>query len=404
VDGRVIDCVVVGAGPAGLAASVALAGRGVEHLVLERDRVAGTWRAQRWDSFRLNTAGWMNTMLGGQARNAYAPGHEVVRRLERLAAGRPVREGVRVARLAPAGDGWAVATDDGELRARTAVVATGDQNLPMVPDLARSLPGRVAQVHTAGYRGPGQLPDGTVLVVGSAQSGCQIAEDLLAGGRRVVLATSAAGRVPFRHRGREPLEWLAEAGFMDQRPRDLPDPSVMRDAMPIIAPGRGLSLPALARAGATLAGRPVAVEGERVAFDGSVAANVAAGDAFAARIRAMIDGLIRRRGLDAPPAEPDEHDAHVDLDPPAALDLRAEEVGAVVWCTGFTGDLSWLDPALVGADGQPRHSDGAAPAPGLWYLGLRWLRRRCSAILLGFPGDAAWLAGEVEAHLGGRAG
>ncbi|HET9008313.1 MAG TPA: NAD(P)-binding domain-containing protein, partial [Actinomycetes bacterium] len=326
------------------------------------------------------------------------------RRLERLAAGCPVREGVPVARLAPAGDGWTVATDDGELEARTVVVATGDQNLPRVPALGRRLPGRIAQVHTAGYRGPGQLPDGTVLVVGSAQSGCQIAEDLLAGGRRVVLATSPVGRVPFWHRGRETVEWLVEAGFMDQRPRDLPDPSVMRDAMPIIAPGRGLSLPAMARAGATLAGRPVVVEGERVAFDDSVAANVAAGDAFAARARATIDELIRRRDLDAPPPEPDEHDAHVDLDPPAAIDLRAEEVGAVVWCTGFTGDFSWLDPALVGADGQPRHTDGVAPAPGLWYLGLRWLRRRCSAILLGFPGDAAWVAGAVEAHLGGRAG
>jgi putative flavoprotein involved in K+ transport len=397
----VTDCVVVGAGPAGLAASVALADHGVEHLVLERDRVGATWRAQRWDSFRLNTAGWMNPMLGRQARDAYATGQEVVQRLERLAAGRPVREGVRVARLAPGRDGWALGTDDGELLARTVVVATGDQNQARVPPLAQRLPGRVAQLHAAGYRGPGQLPGGAVLVVGSAQSGCQIAEDLLAGGRRVILATSPVGRVPFRHRGRETVEWLAEAGFMDQRPRDLPDPSVMRAAMPIIAPGRGLSLPALARAGATLAGRPVAVVGERVAFDDSLAANLAAGDAFAARARAMVDDLIRRGGLDAPPAEPDEHDAHVDLDPPATLDLRAEEVGAVVWCTGFGGDVSWLDPSLAGADGQPRHADGAAPAPGLWYLGLRWLRRRCSGILLGFPGDAAWVAGAVKAHLGG---
>jgi putative flavoprotein involved in K+ transport len=396
-----IDAVVVGAGPAGLAASVALADHGVEHLVLERDRVGATWRAQRWDSFRLNTAGWMNLMLGRQARHAYATGQEVVQRLERLAAGRPVRESVRVARLAPGRDGWALATDDGEVLARTVVVATGDQNQARVPALAQRLPGRVAQLHAADYRGPGQLPGGAVLVVGSAQSGCQIAEDLLAGGRRVILATSPVGRVPIRHRGRETVEWLAEAGFMDQRPRDLPDPSVMRAAMPIIAPGRGLSLPALARAGATLAGRPVAVDGERVDFDDSVAANVAAGDAFAARARAMVDDLIRRGGLDGPPAEPDEHDAHVDLDPPASLDLRAEEVGAVVWCTGFGGDVSWLDPSLVGADGQPRHADGAAPAPGLWYLGLRWLRRRCSGILLGFPGDAAWVAGAVKAHLGG---
>ncbi|HEX6673644.1 MAG TPA: NAD(P)-binding domain-containing protein [Actinomycetes bacterium] len=382
-----------------MATSAALTARGVEHVVLERGRVGESWRTQRWDSFRLNTPGWMNQLLGEQARDSYATGVEVVQRLEKLAANCPVREGVQVARLAPAGDGHVLLTGGDDLPARTVVVATGDQNLPKVPALAGTLPDRVAQYHAADYRGPDQLPDGAVLVVGSAQSGCQIAEDLLAGGRRVVLATSPVGRVPFRHRGRETIEWLAEAGFMDQRPRDLPDPSVVRAAMPIIAPGRGLSLPALARAGVTLAGRPVAVEGERVTFDDRVAANVAAGDAFAARARAMVDEIIRRRGIDAPPAEPDEHDVRVDLDPPATLDLHAEEVGSVVWCTGFTGDFSWLDPALVGLDGQPRHADGAGPAPGLWYVGLRWLVRRRSSLLFGFPDDAATVADAVRAHL-----
>jgi putative flavoprotein involved in K+ transport len=396
----VVDCVVVGAGPAGLAASAALSARGIGHAVLERGRVGQSWRAQRWDSFRLNTAGWMNQLLGEQARDAYAGRHEVVRRLEQLAAVCPVREGVDVARVAPAGGGFTLRTDGGDVRTRAVVVATGDQNLPRVPAVAGRLPGRVAQYHAADYRGPGLLPAGAVLVVGSAQSGCQIAEDLLAGGRRVILATSPVGRVPFRHRGRQTVEWLVEAGFMDQRPGDLPDPSAMRAAMPIIAPGRGLSLPALARAGANLVGRPVAVDGDRVAFDDSVAANLAAGDAFAARARAMVDELIRRRGLDALPAEPDEHDVPVSLDPPASLDLRAEEVGSVVWCTGFSGDFSLLDPALVGPDAQPRREGAAAPIPGLWYLGLRWLTRRRSGLLFGFADDAAAVGDVVRAHLG----
>jgi putative flavoprotein involved in K+ transport len=400
-----IDCVVVGAGPAGLAASAALSARGVEHLVLERGRAGETWRTQRWDSFRLNTPGWMNRLLGGQARDHYATGAEVVQRLEKLAADRPVHEGVAVARLAPAADGYALRTGAGDVLARTVVVATGDQNLPRVPALAGRFPDRVAQFHTAGYRSPDQLPDGAVLVVGSAQSGCQIAEDLLAAGRRVVLATSPVGRVPFRHRGRESVEWLVEAGFMDQRPGDLPDPSAMHAAQPILAPGRGLSLQALARAGATLVGRPVAVDGERVGFDRAAAANVAAGDAFAARMRAMIDQLIRRRGVDAPPAEPDDHDAPIDLDPPSSLDLRAEDVGSVVWCTGFGGDFSWLDPALVDAGGQPRHHAAAAPVPSVWYVGLRWLFRRRSSLLFGFPDDAATVADAVRSRLtAGRGG
>jgi putative flavoprotein involved in K+ transport len=395
-----IDAVVVGAGPAGLAASAALGARGVEHVVLERGRVAETWRTQRWDSFRLNTVGWMNQLLGEQAPDAYPTGTDVIQRLDKLAVGCPVREGVRVGGLNAVGDGYALATGDGDILARTVVVATGDQNLRHTPALAGAFPERIAQYHTADYRRPGQLPQGAVLVVGSAQSGCQITEDLLAGGRRVLLATSPVGRVPFRHRGRETVEWLVEAGFMDQRPRDLPDPSVMRAAMPILAPGRGLSLPALARAGATLVGRPVAVDGELVAFDDSVAANLAAGDAFAARARAMVDEIIRRRGLDASPPEADEHDAPVSLDPPSWLDLRAEDVGSVVWCTGFSGDFSWLEPDLVEADGQPRREDAAAPAPGLWYLGLRWLTRRRSGILFGFPDDAATVADAVKTHLG----
>jgi putative flavoprotein involved in K+ transport len=402
-----VDCVVVGAGPAGLAASAALADRGVDHVVLERGRAGESWRRQRWTSFRLNTPGWMNRLLGEQARDAYATCAEVVQQLERLAADRPVRSGVRVERLAPAGDGYALDAGDGGLRARTVVVATGDQNVPRVPGLAQALPDRVAQYHTADYRDPGTLPAGAVLVVGSAQSGCQIAEDLLAAGRRVILATSPVGRLPWRHRGRDTVEWLVDAGFFDQRPRDLPDPSVMRDPQPILAAGgRSLSLPALARAGATLVGRPVAVAGERIRFDGSVQANIAAGDAFAARVRAMVDELIGRHGLELPPTEPDHTDAPVQLDPPTELDLRAEEVASVIWCTGFGGDFSWLDPALLRADGQPRRQDAAAPAPGLWFLGLRWLIRRSSGILLGFPGDAMIVADAIWARLspstGGR--
>jgi putative flavoprotein involved in K+ transport len=396
-----IDCAVVGAGPAGLAASAALTRRGVEHLVLERGRVGQSWRDQRWDSLRLNNPGWMNAMLGEQAPDTYLTAGEVVERLDRLAVACPVREGVRVARLVPDGPGWSLLTSDGQLRARAVVVASGGENLPRIPGLARGLPGRVAQLHAADYRSPGQLPDGAVLVVGSAQSGCQIAEDLLiSGGRQVILATSPVGRAPARHRGRDTVEWLFECGFFQQRPQDLPDPSVMAAPQPLLAPGgRSMSLQALARAGVTLVGHLVAVHGEQVAFDNSAPANIAAGDAFAARIRAMLDQAILRAGLDTPPVEPDDADTPIELDPPTALDLRAVAVGSVVWCTGYTGDFSWLPPALRDAEGRPRHHGGGAPLPGVWYVGLRWLTHRASGNFLGFPTDAAATARAVATHL-----
>jgi putative flavoprotein involved in K+ transport len=398
-----VDCVVVGAGPAGLAASAALTARGVDHLVLERGRIGQSWRAQRWNSLRLNNPGWMNPMLGDQPPASYLPAAEVVERLRLLAAPVPVREHVPVCGLTPDGTGWVLRTGDGPVRARTVVVASGGENVPHTPRQSRLLPGRIAQIHAANYRRPGLLPGGAVLVVGSAQSGYQITEELLAAGRRVVLATNQVGRAPARHRGRDTVEWLVECGFFDQRLQDLPDPSIVHAPQPLVAPGgRSASLQTLARAGATLTGRLVAVEGDRLCFDDSTEANITAADAFAARIRAMLDAHIRRTGRLAPPAEPDDADLPVDLDPPTSLDLRAAGIGSVIWCTGYTADFSWLDPALLDDAGRPVRHGAAAALPGVWFIGLRWLTRRSSGNFLGFPVDAAAVADAVAATLGAR--
>jgi putative flavoprotein involved in K+ transport len=394
-----IDCVVVGGGPAGLATSAALIRRGVEHVILERGRVGQTWRTQRWDSFRLVSPGWKNMMLGSLAPEAYAPTVEVIERLENLAAACPVREGIRVTRLSSHLGGHVLDTDDGTVRARTVIIASGHENVPRTPALAQRFPDRIAQHHAADYRNPTALPAGVVLVVGSAQAGCQITEELLASGRQVVLSTSAVGRVPTPYRGRDTVAWLYETGFFHQKPADLPDPAMMQARQPILAPGRGLSLQALAHAGATLTGRLVGVDGRRAHFDGSARANIVTGDTFAARVAALIDEAIERTGRQAPPAEPDPvAQAPLDLDTRA---VNLNELGAVVWCTGFDGDFSWLDPALVNATGQPTHRGCAAPVPGVWYVGLRWLTHRGSATLDGFPTDAATVADAVRARLDG---
>ena len=400
-----IDCIVVGAGPAGLATSAALSRHGVEHVVLERGRIGETLRSQRWDSFRLNTPGWANRLLGEQPRDANLTRTDVIARLERLAADCPVREGVRIDRLWSVEGGFVLRAGNGELRSRTVVVASGDENVARLPALSESFPPNIRQVHAADYRNPAQLPDGGVLVVGSAQTGCQITEELLAAGRRVILATSAVGRAPTPYRGRDTAEWLFEAGFFDQRPQDLLDPAMMRSRVPILAPGgRSLSLQLLARAGGRLAGRLVAVDFERVRFDTSAPANVSAGDMFAARARAMIDQYIQRSGVDAPLPGPDTAGGPIDLDPPVEFDLHRERIGSILWCTGFGSDFSWLDPALVDADVRPLREGAAGCASGLWFMGLRWLTHRGSAQLAGIAKDAESVARAVSASVSNRPG
>jgi putative flavoprotein involved in K+ transport len=391
---------VVGAGPAGLATSAALSERGVDHVVLERDQVGHSWRTQRWDSFRLNTPGWCNLMLGDVERDDYSTGPEVVARLDGLAKALPVQQNTPVESLDRAGTDYVLRTPGGELRSPAVVLATGDQNVPRVPAIAQHLPERVQQLHAAEYRNADQLPDGAVLVVGSAQSGCQIAEDLVAARRRVYLATSRVSRFRWHYRGRDTFEWLVDAGFFDQRPHDLEDPAMVHAPQPIVASGgRSLSLQLLGRSGVTLLGRIVSVDGRTMTFDDSAVANVRFGNEFSDRVCTMIDKLIERTGIDAPAAEPDESGGPVAVEVGTALDFHAAGVTSIIWCTGFTGDFSWVHLPVLDDLGLPQHAGGAASQPGLWFVGLKWLNQRKSGILLGFPDDAATIADQVTAHL-----
>ena len=394
------ECVVVGAGPAGLATSRALAERGVGHVVLERDRVGHSWRTQRWDSFRLNTPGWMNAMLGRFERNSYPTAPEVVAALDSLATNLPVRQHTPVLRLDRDGNYYVRRTPDGDLRTSTVVIATGNQNVPKLPAFAHRISGHVQQLHAAEFRNAAQLPDGAVLVVGSAQSGCQIAEDLVAAGRQVYLATSHVGRFQWRYRGRDMVEWLVDSGFFDQRPQDLEDPAMTRAAQPVVASGgRSLSLQLLARSGVTLLGRIVAVEYRTMTFDGSAAANVTYGDQFASGVRTFVDTFISQTGADATPPEPDDAGELVNLQSQTVLDMDTAGMASIIWCTGFTGDFSWVHLPVLDGAGQPKHDAGCTTEPGVWFVGLPWLTRRSSGIFFGFPGDADKIAGAVAAQL-----
>jgi thioredoxin reductase len=414
-----LGAIVIGAGQAGLAVSYHLSRAGIEHVVLERGRVGETWRSQRWDTFVLNTPGWMSHVLTRDRAaevgdDGFLSAPAFVARLESFATGHavPIRTGVTVTRveaLGPPDGGFRVATQsaDGphEATCRVVVVATGIQNVPRIPPVAASFPPWIVQLTTADYRSPSALPAGAVLVVGGAQSGVQIAEDLLAAGRTVYLCTSRVGRLRRRYRGRDMIARLFDSGFYDVTPAQLPDPAMRTWPVPQtsgVGPlGHTVSLQGLASQGVTLLGRPVAVDGDRVELDETVGANVAFGDRVSHDLKALVDDHLRRAGASLPPMEPDPaDDPHPDpagIRAPDHLDLERSGIGSVVWACGFGGAFGYLPSAALDASGIPLHVDGVGALPGLSYVGFPWLSKRKSGIIPGVDEDAA----RVVDHLAG---
>ena len=399
-----VDVIVVGAGQAGLAVSYYLRAFGIEHLVLERGRVAESWRSQRWDSFTLVTPNWM-TRLPGHLLAAgtgadFLPKDAVTGLLERLAEGLPVTEGMEVRSVTRDGHRYLVTTPEVDFSARAVVIAGGGQRVPVVRPLAARLPAELHQCDAARYRNPAGLPPGATLVVGSGQSGAQIAGELAAAGREVLLATSRVARVPRRYRGRDVHEWSVELGLYDQATEAVTDPAVFREPHPMLSGAGGghtLALQQLARDGVRLLGRLVGAEDTKLAFAADLAGNMQYADARAAGFRRAVDSYIAGAGIVAPP--PDEDPAERPLPeaayPPLALDTRAEGITSIVWCTGFGPDTAWVHVPVLRADGLPVHSRGITASPGLYVAGYPWLSTRGSGILYGVAADAARIAQHI---------
>ena len=397
----IYDCVVVGAGAAGVTASRDLMNAGVEHVVLERGQVGNTWATQRWDSFRLNTPGSMNVLLGDIDPGEYHTRDETVALLARQCETLPVRMHTPVTGARRVGDVWRVTTPDDELEARTVVVASGPKNVALVPAMAANLADHLTSLTADHYRNPAALPEGGVLVVGGGQSGGQIAEDLVQSGRDVWWSTSRIGRYRARYRGRALLDWHVDAGWWATPPEALPDPAMMRTATPLIASnGRDLGIPKLGRMGVRLLGRLAEVDGAVLGFAGDVEGFVAFGDTVAASLDQIADDYIAAAGLDAPEAEPDEGRGPVDAPSLPSIDLDREGITTVIWCTGFGGDYRWLavDQDEYGVPLLDGHG-GAASDPAVRFVGMPWQSTRASAILHGMPLDSRRAVEGVTAGL-----
>ncbi len=411
-----MDALIIGAGQAGLGIGYHLRAAGLKALILERGQIGETWRNQRWDSFAVNTPNWMNGLPGSPYRGKDPDGFylrdELVAVFERYATEHvlPIRTGVTVSRVTrlDGSSSFMIETVDQLGRRETlespnVVVASGLMQAPKFPAIAGSLPEPPLQIHAAEFRSAAGLPDGSVLIVGSGQSGCQIAEDLLDAGRTVYLCTSQVGRVPRRYRGRDTLEWMQELGLWDQTTADLPDPAMEFAPQPQVSGvgrlGRTVSLQSLHGRGVKLMGRLKGIEGATVLSDDTLAAHLAFADEFSAELKTKIDEHIESRGLDAPPAEVDPTD--LPAGPEVAqtglteLDLAAAGVTTIVWCTGFTSNLDWLELPVFDEFGRPIHRRGVSPIPGLFFLGFPWLHTRKSGIIFGIDEDARHLADAI---------
>lgn len=395
---RRTDVVVIGGGQAGLAMSHCLGQRGIEHVVLERGRVGERWRSERWDSLRLLTPRWQSRLPGWSYRGADPEGfmsrREVIRYLEGYARSfaAPVEQGVTVEAVERAGAGYEVSTDRAIWRAAAVVIATGQSDRPSVPPFAAALSRDLVQVVPAGYRRSSQLPPGGVLVVGASATGIQLAGEIHASGRPVVLAAGRHLRMPRRYRGRDIMWWLDAAGILDETAAEVRDPEAARRQPSMQLVGRpdhrSVDLAVLHAAGVRVVGRAVGVDGGRVLLGNDLAASVAAAEARLQRLLGRIDAYARGAGLAAQVRAPDPIPPVRLPAAPASLALRAEGIRTVLWATGYRRSYPWLKLPVLDERGEIRHLGGITSEPGLYVLGLQFLRRRNSSFLDGVGADA----------------
>ena len=399
-----IDTVIVGGGQGGLSTSYYLVQQGREHVILEQaDKAAKAWR-ERWDSFTLITPNWTIRLPGaeyqGDAPDSFTARDEVVayfkEYIERFDL--PIRYGIRVTSVEPVETGYLVRTEEAEFKAANVVIATGMYQQPKIPPFSSNLSSEILQLHSSEYHKPEGLPEGAVLVVGSAQSGCQIAEELYQSGRKVYLSVSSAARVPRRYRGKDITQWLDDLGFYDRTADQLPSPRAKfggsihgtgKDG------GHTINLHQFARDGVVLLGHIQSVQEDRIELTPDLMESLAKADKFEEDVVKQVDEYIEKTGLDAPletlPKLRDGYEAEVILD----LDLKSVGITTVIWATGYKFDFNIVRLPVFDEDGYPQQKRGVTEYPGLYFVGLPFLHTGKSGLLLGVGDDAAHVVSAI---------
>jgi len=400
-----VNTLIVGGGQAGLAVSYYLAQQGREHLVLEQsDKPAEAWRNHRWDSFTLNTPNWQTRLPGaeydGPDPDGFMAREDVITYLERYVKQfrLPVRYGVRVEQI----DGlerlglFKIQTSDGaSLTTCNVVIATGLYQRPKIPKFSSGFPRSVRQVHSDAYRNPRELLPGSVLVVGSAQSGAQIAEELYLAGKKVYLAVGRAGRVPRRYRGKDANWWSEKLGLYDRTVDRLPSPRAKFAGKPHISGtmgGHTLNLHQFARDGVTLLGHLQGAMDGKLWLAPDLWDNLAGADAHEAAFIRSVDDYIAKTGTIAPeeklPALRDGFQAPL----VTMLELNRSGITNLIWATSYGFDFSLVKLPVLDADGFPTQAAGVSAYPGLYFVGLPWLPTAKTGLIYGVGDNARFIA------------
>jgi putative flavoprotein involved in K+ transport len=399
-----VNTLVVGAGQAGVAMSEHLTRAGIPHLVLERGRIAERWRSERWDSLVANGPVWHDRFPGMEFDafdpDEFAPKEKVADYFVGYAKSfdAPIRCGVEVQSVTrlEGREGFRVETSDGVIEAANVVAATGPFQKPTYPQIVPES-ANVLQMHSNGYRNPGQLPAGAVLVVGAGSSGVQIADELRASGRTVYLSVGAHDRPPRAYRGRDYCWWLGVLGKWDA---PAPRPGTEHIAIAVSGAGGGKTIDfrRLASEGMNLVGLTAAYENGVLRFAPDLADNIRRGDANYLSVLREADAYAERNGLDLP-LEPEAHEIGPDpkcmTSPILELDLKKAGITTILWATGYALDFGWLKVDAFDETGRPIHQRGVSQEPGIYFLGLPWLSRRGSSFIWGVWHDARFIADQI---------
>ncbi|HTT12666.1 MAG TPA: NAD(P)-binding domain-containing protein [Burkholderiaceae bacterium] len=407
--------VIVGAGQAGLAMSWWLAARGVDHVVLERGEVANTWRRERWDSLTLLTPNWQSRLPGfgyeGSQPDAFRTRDETIAFLQAYARciAPPLREHCPVTAVRRSAEGYEVESLEGTWQCRAVVIASGAYNIARVPAVAASLPPDILQLAPPQYCGPAHLPDGGVLVVGAAATGAQLADEIRRSGRAVTLAVGEHVRAPRMYRGRDLYWWMDVTGLHDERFDQIENLTRARNLPSFQIAGypdrRNIDLNALRAIGVRIVGRLAGMRDGKAQISGSLRNVCELADLKLHRLLNTFDEWAAARGLDGEIVPPHRFaPTQVDASPPLSLDLARSGIRTVIWATGFRPDYSWLDVPVLDRKCNIVHDGGVVTdAPGLYVLGLPFLRRRKSTLIDGVGDDARDLSAHLVAHLGAHA-